>query len=91
MKEFVAINYIECEETYNERFETLFANRTHADRVEGFIDMEVLTPDDGSAYLIVSHWNSEDAFKNWMRSQFSEEHKRGFSDLKKARLSLYSF
>lgn len=87
MKKFVAINYIECEETYIERFETLFANRAHAiDRVEGFIDMEVLKPNDGSAYLVVSHWNSEDAFKNWMRSpEFLEGRKRGFEDVKKAR------
>lgn len=85
-KKFVAINYITCTEEYRERFEYLFATRAQAiDRLPGFHEMEVLRPtgNDG-AYLIVSHWDSAEAFKNWTKSpEFLEGHKRGFEDLKK--------
>lgn len=88
-KNFVAINYINCQEDYKGRFEELFASRAHAiDRMPGFVDMQVLKPKTGedSTYLIVSHWESEEAFKSWTGSpEFLEGHKRGFEDIKKAR------
>lgn len=83
-KNFVAINYIECKDHYKQRFEKLFATRVHAiDRMQGFQSMEVLKPIDGSNnYLIVSHWDSEEAFKEWTKSpEFLEGHKRGFEDI----------
>jgi len=85
---FVAINYINCKDHYKERFEELFGSRAHAiDRMPGFINMEVLKPSDGSnVYLIVSHWESQDSFKDWTRSsEFLEGHKRGFEDIKIAK------
>ncbi len=87
MKDFVAINYIKCEDHYRERFEQLFATRAHAiDRMPGFINMEVLKPSDQGDYLIVSHWESEEQFKKWTSSpEFLEGHKRGFEDIRKAR------
>lgn len=86
MKNFVAINYIKCEDHYRERFEQLFATRAHAiDRMPGFINMEVLKPSDQGEYLIVSHWESEEQFKKWTSSpEFLEGHKRGFEDIRKA-------
>ncbi len=86
-KKFVAINYISCEAHYRERFEQLFATRAHAiDRMPGFVDMQVLRPSQEGEYLIVSHWESEDAFKTWTSSpEFIEGHKRGFEDIRKAK------
>ncbi len=86
-KRFVAINYIQCEDHYRARFEELFATRAHAiDRLPGFIDMQVLKPDQNGEYLIVSHWESEEAFKTWTRSpEFLEGHKRGFEDIRQAK------
>ena len=87
-KGFVAINYISCKDHYKQRFEELFGSRAHAiDRLPGFKFMEVLKPIDGaSSYLIVSHWDSEDSFKNWTRSpEFLEGHKRGFEDIRIAK------
>ena len=86
-KKFVAINYISCEDSYRERFEELFATRAHAiDRLSGFIDMQVLKPNQAGEYLIVSHWESEDSFKAWTRSpEFLEGHKRGFEDIRLAK------
>ena len=86
-KDFVAINYIKCEDHYRERFEQLFATRAHAiDRMPGFLNMEVLKPNEQGEYLIVSHWESEEQFKKWTSSpEFLEGHKRGFEDIRKAR------
>lgn len=87
-KNFVAINYIQCKEHYRERFEELFVTRAKAiDRMPGFKFMEVLKPSDNSDnYLIVSHWESEENFKEWTRSpEFIEGHKRGFEDIRLAK------
>ena len=88
MKNFVAINYITCEPDYKERFEELFGTRAKAiDRMPGFVDMQVLRPLDGQGdYLVVSYWESEEAFKQWTTSpEFLEGHKRGFADIKAAK------
>ncbi|MEO9144104.1 MAG: antibiotic biosynthesis monooxygenase family protein [Ginsengibacter sp.] len=38
------------------------------------------------AYLIISHWEDEQSFKGWTKSAtFLDGHKRGFSDLAKAK------
>lgn len=85
---FVAINYIDCQDGYQNRFEELFSTRAHAiDRLPGFRHMHVLKPDeDGGSYLIVSYWDSEEDFKEWTRSaEFMEGHQRGFADIKRAK------
>lgn len=88
MKKFVAINYIRCDQEYRNRFEELFGTRAKAiDRMPGFIDMMVLKPaKEDEPYLIVSHWESEEQFKDWTSSpEFIEGHKRGFEDVRKAK------
>lgn len=88
MKNFVAINYIRCENHYKSRFEELFATRAKAiDKMPGFIDMQVLKPvHPEGEYLIVSHWESESHFKAWTSSsEFLDGHKRGFEDIRKAK------
>ncbi len=84
---FVAINYIDCDESYKPRFEELFSTRAHhIDTMPGFRSMEVLKPSDGSSFLIVSYWDSEASFKAWTGSEaFREGHKRGFEDIAKAK------
>ena len=84
---FVAINYIDCEPHYIERFEELFGKRAHAiDRLPGFRDMQVLKPKEGGSYLVVSFWDNEDSFKQWTGSpEFLEGHKRAFADMAAAR------
>lgn len=87
-KTFVAINYITCKPHYKDRFEQLFATRAHAiDRMPGFRYMEVLKPkNEDDKYLIVSHWDSEENFRNWTKSpEFLEGHSRGFEDIRKAK------
>lgn len=85
---FVAINYIDCTEEYQSRFEELFGTRAKAiDQMPGFKFMNVLKPKSpGNPYLIVSFWENEDSFKAWTSSKaFIEGHKRGFEDIRKAK------
>lgn len=85
---FVAINFIECAESYRERFEELFRTRAGAiDAMQGFQRMKVLRPkEEGQPYLIMSEWDSEESFKAWTKSEaFLEGHKRGFADIEEAR------
>ncbi|MCS6916771.1 MAG: antibiotic biosynthesis monooxygenase [Chitinophagales bacterium] len=87
-KGFVAINYITCNPEYASRFEELFATRARAiDRMPGFRFMSALKPKkEGEPYLVVSHWDSEEAFKAWTQSpEFIEGHRRGFEDIRKAK------
>ncbi|MBP6731792.1 MAG: antibiotic biosynthesis monooxygenase [Chitinophagales bacterium] len=87
-KQFVAINYIDCQTDYKQRFEELFTTRAGAiDRMPGFRNMHVLKPaDDSGQYLVVSYWDSEEQFKTWTSSpEFIEGHKRGFADMAKAK------
>ena len=80
---FVAINFISCDDQYRAQFERLFQTRAHAiDRMLGFLSMEVLKPTEPGAYLIVSRWTNEAAFRAWMTSPaFRDGHARGFAEL----------
>lgn len=85
---FVAINYIQCEEHYTERFEALFRTRAGAiDAMPGFRHMNVLKPQrPGEPYLVVSYWDSEQQFKAWTQSpSFLEGHRRAFEDIRQAK------
>jgi len=91
--EFVAINYISCQEHYLARFEELFKSRAGAiDRLKGFLRMEVLKPQSNDKqsepepYLVVSHWENQDCFQNWVKSpEFHEGHRRAFQDMSQAK------
>lgn len=63
-------------------------SRAHAiDRLTGFLSMQVLEPKaEAEPYLVVSQWQSEEAFQEWMKSpEFMEGHRRAFADLKEAK------
>lgn len=85
---FVAINYITAEPKYVERFEELFKSRAGAiDAMPGFRSVQILKPQaNEEPYLVVSHWDSEENFKDWTQSEaFHAGHQRAFADLKAAR------
>ncbi len=86
--EFVAINFIDCQADYCERFEQLFGTRAKAiDRIAGFIDMAVLKSEgQPGRYLVFSRWQSKAGFDAWVGSpEFIEGHRRGFEDLREAK------
>jgi heme oxygenase (mycobilin-producing) len=85
---FVAVNFITCIESYQERFEELFATRKHAiDTLPGFIHMHVIKQhEEVGKYMVVSYWENEEGFRQWLTSEaFIEGHTRGFKDIKDAR------
>lgn len=84
---FVAINFIRVTDAYRERFEELFGSRAHAiDAMPGFRDMQVLKPTGGDEYLVLSRWDSEEAFKAWTGSEaFLAGHRRAFADMADAK------
>lgn len=82
---FVAINYIDCQAHYQERFECLFCSRAKMiDNMPGFIGMKVLKcEEEGQPYLVLSYWENKESFEAWVGSpEFYEGHKRAFADLK---------
>jgi heme-degrading monooxygenase HmoA len=85
---FVAINTILCQENYIPRFEELFSTRARAiDTMHGFQKMNVLKSSKVEGeYLVVSYWESEEQFSQWVGStEFLEGHKRGFEDIRIAK------
>jgi heme-degrading monooxygenase HmoA len=85
---FVAINSIECQAEYVDRFKELFGSRAHAiDKIPGFLGMYVLAPsNENDPYLVISHWVNQDAFDSWTGSEeFLEGHRRAFEDMRNAK------
>ncbi|MBF0456023.1 MAG: antibiotic biosynthesis monooxygenase [Magnetococcales bacterium] len=87
-KSYVAINNITCEPSYVERMEHLFKTRAKAiEKMPGFQHVEILRPaDPDQPYLVISHWDSPDAFDGWTKSEaFKEGHARAFKDMDQAK------
>jgi heme-degrading monooxygenase HmoA len=85
---FVAVNYITCDPSYVDRFETLFGSRAKAiDSLPGFQHMMVLKPTTATdPYLVVSYWDSESDFQAWTKSDaFRIGHQRAFEDIAAAK------
>lgn len=87
MGKFVAINYINAEPDYRERFESLFRTRAHAvDSLQGFLGMQVLRPQkEADDYLVVTWWDRAEDFNAWRKNPAFLKGHRGFADLKEAR------
>jgi heme-degrading monooxygenase HmoA len=72
----VKINAIEVPEGAGPELEKRFANRLHAvDGEPGFISFEMLRPVSGETrYFIVTHWETDEDFQNWMKGSMKEAH-----------------
>jgi len=75
---FIIINRMEVPEEHRERFEEVFKTRAHAvDRRPGFISAQILRPTEGNTYIVMTRWESEDNFNEWVNSpEFIEGHRR---------------
>jgi heme-degrading monooxygenase HmoA len=90
---YVSINHIPVVKERAEDFENLFRQREGAvDKQPGFLSLDVLRPapkmamgkpfeenaEEPNDYQVVTRWVSEEAFKNWIRSDaFKQSHSRG--------------
>lgn len=85
---YVVANRVFVKPEYAEAFETRFRNRAGQINAQpGFVRMEVLKPrSDGAPYVVLTHWESEQAFNHWIGSDdFKLAHqnpmpKEAFSD-----------
>jgi heme-degrading monooxygenase HmoA len=60
-------------------FEARFADRASlVDGMPGFISFQLLRPlNEGDPYIVMTFWESDEAFKNWTQSaEFKEGHAR---------------
>lgn len=76
---FVTMNRIFVSSEYTSKFEERFRTRIHAvDKMPGFIRNLVLRPKEPEQpYVVMTFWQSEDDFRNWVNSDaFKRGHAR---------------
>ncbi|MHB0887860.1 antibiotic biosynthesis monooxygenase family protein [Acidithiobacillus sp.] len=68
---YVVANRIPVLPEFREQFEERFRNRVgQAEKQPGFVRMEILRPEDPEGYYVVqTHWESKDAFNQWVGSE----------------------
>jgi heme-degrading monooxygenase HmoA len=81
----VIMNRITVAEGREAEFEQTFVERDRAvDLMTGFIDLQVLRPAEGRTYIVMTRWNSREAFDAWTTSEaFRSAHKKqspGFAE-----------
>jgi heme-degrading monooxygenase HmoA len=81
----VVMNRITVAEGREAEFEQTFLTRDRAvDQMTGFIDLQVLRPSEGRTYIVMTRWNSREAFDTWTSSEvFLSAHKKpspGFAE-----------
>jgi heme-degrading monooxygenase HmoA len=75
----VTCNRIPVNPEYADAFETRFADRAgQVDGMPGFVSFQLLRPKAaGDPYIVMTFWESDEAFQNWTQSAaFSEGHGR---------------
>jgi heme-degrading monooxygenase HmoA len=66
---FIAMNVVEAKEGRVEDFERAFLERDRLVRqAEGFVGFELLRRDRDREYVVLTKWESEGAFKDWVGS-----------------------
>jgi heme-degrading monooxygenase HmoA len=81
----VKINAIEVAEGREAELEERFAKRAReVDDQPGFLGFELLRPVAGETrYFVVTHWESDEAFQNWIKSAaFTRGHVQARADAK---------
>jgi heme-degrading monooxygenase HmoA len=72
------MNRMTVPDEYREKFEQMFRTRARAvDRRPGFIRAEVLRPETGNEYIVMTHWETQAQFEAWTGSEeYREGHRR---------------
>ncbi|HEV7858457.1 MAG TPA: antibiotic biosynthesis monooxygenase [Pyrinomonadaceae bacterium] len=86
----IVMNRIPVSEGREKDFEETFMNRDRAvDQMPGFIDMQVLRPSEGRTYVVLTRWQSRDAFQRWTESEvFTAAHRKQSPGLAESRPTL---
>jgi len=67
---YIVANRIFLKSEFNQEFEQRFKDRAgQIDKQAGFVRMEICRPkSDNTPYVVLTHWQDEQAFKNWVGS-----------------------
>jgi heme-degrading monooxygenase HmoA len=86
----IVMNRIPVSEGREQDFEETFIGRDRAvDKMPGFIDMQVLRPTEGRTYVVLTRWQSHEAFKTWTTSEaFVAAHRKQTPGLAEGRPAL---
>jgi heme-degrading monooxygenase HmoA len=80
---FVMMNHMKVPQKSQRRFEEVFKDRAKAvDRRPGFIRAEILKPEQGDIYIVMTHWERKGDFETWIGSQEYEEGHRRVGEFK---------
>ena len=73
----VVSNRIQVAKGHEKEFEERFQGRAGlVDKMPGFIRLEILKPIKSDYYVVLTYWESSDAFHAWSESpEFKEAHK----------------
>jgi len=68
---YVVANRVPVAPDWEDTFEERFRNRAgQIDKNPGFVSMQILRPQSADTpYVVLTHWESEDAFKQWVASE----------------------
>ena len=79
----VVMNVVHVREERREAFERAFLNReSHVHKAEGFAGFELLRRDKEGEYVVLSRWESEEAFQAWVQSDlFKKSHAHADGEL----------
>jgi heme-degrading monooxygenase HmoA len=79
----IVMNVVEAKEGRVEDFERAFLERERLlTQAEGFVGFELLKRDRGSEYVVLTKWESHDAFKAWVGSDlFKRSHRHRDGEL----------
>jgi heme-degrading monooxygenase HmoA len=74
----VVMNRIPVAEGREQEFEETFKNRDRAvDQTPGFLEMQVMRPSEGRTYIVMTRWQSLEAFQRWTHSEaFTSAHRK---------------
>ena len=79
----VTMNVVQVKEERREAFEHAFLQReSHVHKAEGFAGFELLRRDREGEYIVLSRWESDEAFKAWVNSDlFKLSHRHADGEL----------
>ncbi|HEX8708550.1 MAG TPA: antibiotic biosynthesis monooxygenase [Pyrinomonadaceae bacterium] len=83
----VVMNRITVAEGREQDFEKTFTERDRAvDHMTGFVDLQVLRPSEGRTYVVLTRWQSLEAFQQWTQSEaFISAHRKQSPGLAESR------
>ena len=79
----IVMNVVHVKEERREAFERAFLDReSFVHEAEGFAGFELLRRDREGEYIVLTRWESEDAFKAWVNSDlFKRSHRHADGEL----------